>query len=83
MQKRKKNYFNLIEIAMALGIIGFGVTAVMGVFSAALQNATNPIGENYAVNAAEMFFSYIVVDAKTTTGGWRQLQRLEQVNLLI
>lgn len=64
MLKPLKNYFNLIEIAMALGIIGFGVASVMSVFPAALQNANNSISENYASNAADLFFSYLSTEAK-------------------
>jgi len=59
MKKRIIHYFNLIEIAMALGIIGFGVTSVMSVFPIALQNANNSISENYASSIADIFYAYI------------------------
>ena len=65
MCKVTKKFFNLIEIAMALGIIGFGVASVMSVFPAALQNANNSISQNYASNAAELFLSYLSTEAKS------------------
>lgn len=59
MKRRIVHYFNLIEIAMALGMIGFGVSSIMSVIPASLQNAGISVSENYAANTADIFFSYI------------------------
>jgi len=70
MLKARRNFFNLIEIAMALGIIGFGVASVMSVFPAALQNANNSISENYASNVADIFYAYINQALKSDPGSY-------------
>ena len=64
-----RHFFNLIEIAMSLGIVGFGVSAIMSVFPAALQNAENSIGQDYVSNASDLFISYISTEAKVF-GQW-------------
>jgi len=65
-----KHYFNLIEIAMSLGILGFGVSAIMSVFPAALQNAENSIGQDYVSNASDLFVSYISSSGKASAADW-------------
>lgn len=62
----KLRWFNLIEITMALAIIGVGVAAVISVFPVALDNTRVAVAENYASTAADYFYSYVFYAIKTT-----------------
>ncbi len=60
--KKKKNFFNLVEVALAIGVAGIGIAGVMVLFPVGLNATRDAIGENYASNAAEQFISYIKRD---------------------
>jgi len=58
-----KKFFNLIEIAMALGIIGFGVASVMSVFPVALKTSRDAMNDSYCADFADQFVHYIAYKA--------------------
>lgn len=61
MVKNSKNisFFNMIEIALAMAIIAFGMTSILGLFPVGLNACRNSVAENCAVDSAEQFASYL------------------------
>jgi hypothetical protein len=54
-----KKFFNMIEVTLAIAVVGLGMTAIMGLFPVGFQASRNAIGDNYSANAAEQFMAYI------------------------
>ena len=63
MKKTIIKYFNLVEIAVAIGILAVGVTGIMSLFPLGLQETRDSIGENYTSETAESFLAYIASEA--------------------
>jgi type II secretory pathway pseudopilin PulG len=55
--------FNLVEVTMAIGIVGIGVVSVMALIQSGIQSSRNSVGDNYAPDIAEQFISYITLEA--------------------
>jgi len=62
-------YFNLVEVAVSIGILAIGMTAIMSLFPVGFDRSKDAIGENYCAEAADSLFSYIA-RAANRTGGW-------------
>lgn len=56
-RKNRKNYFNLIEIALAIGVIAVGLASVIGMFPIAMNTSTESVGDNEVANVAETFIN--------------------------
>lgn len=67
--------FNLVEITLALGVVGIGVAGVMGLLPVALNASKNTNSENYSLNVAEQFQAYIQ-RLSEKPGGWANIQGL-------
>ncbi len=52
-------YFNLVEIALAIAIIGIGMAGIMALYPVALKAARDSVGNNYSMLAGEQFLSYL------------------------
>ncbi len=61
MVKNNKNicFFNMIEVALAMAIIAFGMTSILGLFPVGLNACRNSIAENCAADTVEQFSSYL------------------------
>ncbi|MCF6175047.1 MAG: hypothetical protein L3J71_04730 [Victivallaceae bacterium] len=59
MIKRKKQYFNMIEIALAIAIIAFGMSSILVLFPVGLNASRDSMADNYSADAVEQFVSYI------------------------
>lgn len=66
-QKPKKAFFNLVEVALAIGIVAVGMAGVMGLYPVALKAARNSVAENYSMLSAEQFFCFLEM---TADSGW-------------
>ncbi len=62
-----KHYFNMVEIALAMGIIAIGLTGVFGVFPLALNTTRNAVGTHFSSNMGEKFVQYIAQEASDQT----------------
>ena len=51
--------FNLVEITIALMILGIGLIAILGVFPIAANNTREATGSNYSAAAGEEILNYI------------------------
>ncbi len=57
--KRKIFCFNMVEIALALAIVGIGIAGIMALFPVALNASRDSIGDNNAPDVAEQFINYL------------------------
>jgi type II secretory pathway pseudopilin PulG len=58
------SWFNLVEITLAMAVVGMGVAGVMALFQLSMQNNRDAIGDNYAADAANQFLSFIQMQAR-------------------
>jgi hypothetical protein len=70
MKYFSKHYFNLVEVALAIGILAIGVTAIMSLFPIGFERSREAIGENYCAEAADSLFSYIARETTSSSGNW-------------
>lgn len=54
-----KKFFNMIEITLAIAVVGIGMTGVMSLFPVGLQATRDAIGDNYASYSADALISYL------------------------
>lgn len=59
----KLKRFNLIEIALAIGILAIGMTAIVSLFPLGFQETRDSVGENYSSEAADSMLAYIAREA--------------------
>lgn len=52
---RKKYRFNLVEIALAMGVIALGLSSIMGVVPVVLNTARDSVSDNEVANIANNF----------------------------
>ena len=64
-----KKYFNLVEVALSIGILAIGVTSIMALFPVGFDRSREAIGENYCAEAADSLFAYIAREA-SVNGSW-------------
>jgi len=64
---RKIFYFNIVEVALALAIVGIGVAGIMALFPVALNASRDAIGDNNAPDVAEQMLTYIQARANADT----------------
>lgn len=57
--KRIERRFNLIEVTLAVAVLGFSAAGIFGLLSLALRTSTESIAYNYAGGAAGNFLSYL------------------------
>ena len=75
MAKNSKNiiFFNMIEIALAMAIIAFGMTSILGLFPVGLNASRNSVAENYSADAVEQFSSYLKSYAESSRANFDKL----------
>ncbi len=56
-RKIRKRFFNMIEIALAMGVIAVGLSSILGLFPIAMNSANESIGDNEMANIAETFLN--------------------------
>ena len=71
MEFSRKNYFNLVEVALAIGILAIGVTAVLALFPVGFDKSKQAVGENYCTEASDSLFSYVSRRANEDIGNWQ------------
>lgn len=61
----RKFYFNIIEVALAMAIIGLGMTSIMALFPIGINASRSAIGNTSATEIAEGFMGFIKSYAET------------------
>ena len=62
-----KKFFNMIELTLAIAVVGIGMTAIMALFPLGFQASRDAIGDNYASYSADEIISYL---AKAAQANW-------------
>lgn len=62
--KTPRKMFNMVEVTLAIAVVGIGIAGIMGLFPAAIQSSRDAIGDNYASDVSNQFLSYIEAYAK-------------------
>jgi uncharacterized protein (TIGR02598 family) len=63
--RRRQLAFSIVEVVLALGVIGVGVVAILGVFPTALQTGHSAQDETRAPQIAQTIFSSLVAQASS------------------
>ena len=66
----RKKYFNLVEVALSIGILAIGVTSILALFPVGFDRSRQAIGENYCAEAADSLFSYIARKGSENSDNW-------------
>lgn len=53
-----KRFFNMVEVTLALAVVGIGITGIMGMFPVAIQSSRDAVADNYICDVAPQFMSY-------------------------
>lgn len=64
---KKIQFFNMIEVTLALAVVGIGISGIMGLFPVAVQASRDAVGDNYSPDVANMFMTYIAQDGRRNT----------------
>lgn len=62
LMKRIRHYFNMIEITLAIAIMGVGITSLMVLLPVGLRSSQESISNNYVPIIADYFYSLIRTD---------------------
>lgn len=68
-----RNCFNMIEVALAMAIIAFGMTSILGLYPVGINASRNAIAENSSIDAVEQFAGYIKSRAESSSSGFDSL----------
>lgn len=60
--------FSLMEVTTALGVISFGLVALIGVFPLGLENSRISVSETRAAQLTKMVYSTLATEASITVG---------------
>ncbi|QSH41334.1 hypothetical protein P0136_08580 [Lentisphaerota bacterium ZTH] len=58
------NYFNMIEITLAMGVVAVGMTSILSLFPVGLNTARNSIVEGLSASAVDQFLTYVKFHCK-------------------
>lgn len=57
----------MVEVALALAIVGIGIAGIMALFPVALNASRDAIGDTYSADAADQFLAYIQLQCENDT----------------
>ncbi len=72
----RKSYFNIVEVALAMAIIGLGMTSIMALFPIGINASRSAIGNTAATEVAENFMGYIKSYAESSTTNYTSVSSL-------
>lgn len=59
MKKRSRFYYNLVEITLAMAVVGIGIAGIMALFVPALEASKESIAESHASQVATTLLAYL------------------------
>lgn len=59
MKKRSRFYYNLVEITLAMAVVGIGIAGIMALFVPALDASKEAVAESHASQVATTLLAYI------------------------
>ena len=63
MKYEYKNYFSLIEVALAIGVLVFGATIILSMIPVGVKENRDSVAINYSANFANDIYSYLSSEA--------------------
>lgn len=60
-------FFNLIEVTLAIAVVGIGIAGIMSLFPVALNSSRDSVANNYSSLIADQFITYLTMKANTLT----------------
>ena len=68
--KTKRSAFNLIELTLAIAVVGIGIASIMALFVPAIDSTKNSIADNYTPDVVNTFVSYLLASMKQDNATW-------------
>lgn len=68
--KTKRSAFNLVEITLAIAVVGIGIASILAIFTPAVDATKNSIADNYTADVANTFKAFITAEIKKDAGAW-------------
>ena len=69
MKNLRKKLFNMIEIALAIGILAIGIVAILSIMPIGLKEDRVSKTQNYAASASDSAFAYVSREFDNSWGG--------------
>lgn len=73
LKNKRYRYFNIVEVALALAVVGLGMASILALFPVGLSASRNAIGNNCSADVAEEFMGYIKSFAEASTSNYDNL----------
>lgn len=67
---KKIQFFNMIEVLLALTVIAIGMSSILGLFPVGLNASRNAIAENMSADVADQMVTYIRVRGESTDAAY-------------
>lgn len=64
MKSYNKNYFNMVEIVLALAVVAIAIVSLMGMLPVALRASKNSVADNSVASVVEIMKSFIDAEYK-------------------
>ncbi|OGV36810.1 MAG: hypothetical protein A2020_03270 [Lentisphaerae bacterium GWF2_45_14] len=64
MTKSIKKFFNMVEVTLAIAVVGIGIAGIMSLFPVAVSASRDAIADNYAADTADQMIAYISIISK-------------------
>ncbi|MBN2641283.1 MAG: hypothetical protein JXR78_06505 [Victivallales bacterium] len=72
-RNNNRNFFNMVEVTLAIAIIGIGISGVMALFPVGINANASAIANNYCANAAAEFLHFVKVQASLNSSALTSL----------
>jgi type II secretory pathway pseudopilin PulG len=72
-RNNNRNFFNMVEVTLAIAIIGIGISGVMALFPVGINANASAIANNYCANAAAEFLHFVKIQSDLNPGALTSL----------
>lgn len=59
-----KKFFNMIELTLAIAVVGIGMVSIMSLFPVGVNASRDAVGDNYAADSVEQILVYIAAECQ-------------------
>ena len=63
-----KHYFNMVEIALAMAVVGLGIAGIMSLFPVGINASRDAVADNYSADAADQLLHYLAAASQSNWG---------------
>jgi len=61
-----KKFFNMIEVTLAIAVVGLGMAGIMSLFPVGVQASRDAIGDNYSADSVEQMLAYMAAACQSS-----------------